>query len=70
MAASDDPVEVLRRWEDAGAHWAVISRRGDSVTVGLYRCDGGEMVDRLTSADPRLRDFLADRERSGRQKPL
>lgn len=61
---ADDPVEVLRRWEESGAHWAVLFRRSDSVTVGLYRCDGGEEVDRLTSAEPRLLEFLAGRENS------
>lgn len=58
---NDDPVEVLRRWEDSGAHWAVITRRRDSATVGLYRCDGGEEVDRFTSADPELLAFLSSR---------
>ncbi len=58
----DDPVEVLQRWEASGAHWTVIARRSVAVTVGLYRCDGGEEVDRLTSDDPRLREFLAGRE--------
>ena len=37
---------VLQRWQDAGAHWAVIARHADVITVGLYRCDGGEEVDR------------------------
>ncbi len=60
----DDPVAVLQRWEDAGAHWAVIGRGGGAVTVGLYRCDGGEEVDRLTSADPRLVQFLDGRDSS------
>lgn len=60
----DDPVRTLRRWEDAGAHWAVIGRGQGSVTVGLYRCDGGEEVDRLRSSDPRLMAFLAGRDRS------
>lgn len=55
---------VLRRWEDAGAHWAVIARHAHSVTVGLYRCDGGEEVDRMTSTDTRLHEFLAGRESS------
>jgi len=55
-------VAVLRRWEDAGAHWAVIARHAGSVTVALYRCDGGEEVDRITSTDPRLDEFLAGRE--------
>lgn len=58
----DDPVDALRRWEDSGAHWSVLFRRGESVTVGLYRCDGGEEVDRITSADPQLREFLAGRD--------
>jgi hypothetical protein len=60
----DDAAAVLQRWEDAGAHWAVIARHAGSVTVGLYRCDGGEEVDRITSADPRLDEFLAGRESS------
>ena len=58
----DDPVEVLQRWADAGAHWAVITRHAGSITVGLYRCDGGEEVDRITSADPRMDEFIAGRE--------
>lgn len=57
-------MEVLQRWQDSGAHWTVLSRRNGVVTVGLYRCDGGEEVDRLTSADPRLVEFLAGREHS------
>ena len=62
---AEDAVEVLQRWQDSGAHWMVLSRRNGVVTVGLYRCDGGEEVDRLTSADPRLVEFLAGRESSG-----
>jgi hypothetical protein len=64
VVVSDDPVATLQRWEDAGAHWAVIDRHADSVTVGLYRCDGGEEVDRLTSTDPKLLDFARKRESS------
>lgn len=55
---------VLQRWEDSGAHWAVLERRNGVVTVGLFRCDGGEEVDRLTSADPALLEFLAGRDSS------
>lgn len=62
---SDDPVGILQRWEDSGAHWAVVARRNGVSTVALYRCDGGEEVDRITSADPRLVEFLADRDTSG-----
>ncbi len=57
----DDAIAVLRRWEDAGAHWAVIDRQHATVTIGLYRCDGGEEVDRFSSADPALLEFLRDR---------
>lgn len=61
----DDPVAVLRDWADSGAQWIVIGRRGALVTVGLYRCDGGEEVDRITSDDPRLLEFLDGRDASG-----
>ncbi|CAN5457082.1 hypothetical protein BH10ACT9_BH10ACT9_21820 [soil metagenome] len=61
----DDPVAVLQRWEDCGGVWRVLERRSDAVTVGLYRCDGGEEMDRVSSADPRLLKFLADRHYSG-----
>jgi hypothetical protein len=56
-----DRVAELQRWEDSGAPWAVISRKADRVTIGLLRCDGGEEVDRFTSDDPRLLDFIGDR---------
>ena len=48
----EDPVTVLQRWADAGGVWRVIDRGADTVTVGLYRCDGGEEMDRLRSSDP------------------
>jgi hypothetical protein len=57
----DDPVEVLKRWELFGAVWEVVHRDGDEVTVSLCRCDGGEEVSRLVSADPRLRAFVDER---------
>jgi hypothetical protein len=56
-----DRVAELQRWQDSGAVWEVISRRGSSVTVALLRCDGGEEVDRFTSDDPRLLAFVGDR---------
>ncbi len=61
VTAPDDPVAVLQRWEDAGAVWRVVDRRCGSVTVALHQCDGGEEVDRISSADPRLLQFLAGR---------
>jgi hypothetical protein len=59
-----DPVDRLRRWQEFGAHWAVLDDDGSQVTVALCRCDGGEEVERLTSRDPALRTFLAGRTSS------
>ena len=59
-----DRVAEVQRWQDSGAVWAVISRKGGRVTVALLRCDGGEEVDRFTSDDPRLLAFIRDRQSS------
>jgi hypothetical protein len=59
-----DRVAELQRWQDSGAVWEVLSRRGGSATVALLRCDGGEEVDRFTSDDPRLLEFIGDRHTS------
>lgn len=58
---SIDRVAELQRWEDSGAVWSVVSRRPDRVTVALLRCDAGEEVDRFTSDDPRLLDYIGAR---------
>ena len=39
-------------------------RRGDTLVIGLYRCDGGEEVDRLVSSDPALARYVGDRSDS------
>ena len=56
-----DRVAELQRWEDSGAVWSVVSRKHDQVTIALLRCDGGEEVDRFTSDDQRLLDYIGDR---------
>jgi hypothetical protein len=56
-----DRVAELQRWEDAGASWQVVARGCGGLTIALLRCDGGEEVDRFTSDDPRLREFVGDR---------
>jgi hypothetical protein len=56
-----DRVAELQRWEDSGAIWSVVSRRHDQVTIALLRCDGGEEVDRFTSGDQRLLDYIGER---------
>ncbi|GFG50196.1 hypothetical protein [Mycolicibacterium agri] len=59
-----DRVAELQRWEDAGAVWSVVSRTQDRVTIALLRCDGGEEVDRFTSDDPRLLEYIGQRHDS------
>lgn len=59
-----DAVTTLQRWQDSGAVWRVLARTPDRVTVGLFTCDGGEEVERLTSGDPGLVGFLAGRDSS------
>lgn len=59
-----DRIAELQRWQDSGAIWEVLARRGESVTVALLRCDGGEEVERFTSDDPRLLAFIGDRRSS------
>ncbi|MFC4127254.1 hypothetical protein [Nocardia rhizosphaerae] len=61
---SSDPVEVLRRWAESGGVWRVLGRAGDTVTVGLFECTGGQEVDRFTSAESALRRFLGERTSS------
>jgi hypothetical protein len=56
-----DRVAELQRWEDSGAVWSVVSRRQDRVTIALLRCDGGEEVDRFTSEDPLLLEYVGER---------
>lgn len=58
------PAERLQRWEEAGAVWRVMSRRPDSVTVALLRCDAGEEVERLQSQDPDVIAYVAGRDSS------
>ena len=44
------------------ALWRVIGRGGGSLTVGLFRCDGGEQIDLLWSDDANLLEFVGARE--------
>jgi hypothetical protein len=60
----DDPVAQLQRWEDAGGLWQVLLDHGGTLTVGLFRCDGGEQVGELRSGDPALIEFVAGRRSS------
>ena len=64
MVPETDVIETLRRWESSGAVWQVVGRTTGSVTVALLTCDGGEEVQRISSADPALLAYVADRETS------
>lgn len=44
---TDDARAALARWIASGGHWAVLAERGDTVTVALLTCDGGEEMDRV-----------------------
>lgn len=39
---------VLDRWIASGGHWAVLAESGERLTVGLFTCDGGEEMERVT----------------------
>ena len=64
-----DPVGTLVRWEDHGAVWRVVERTPSQVTVALYRCDGGEEVERMVSGDPELLAFVDGRNAPPPQTP-
>jgi hypothetical protein len=62
---SGDALGALRRWEDFGGTWRVLPGESTVLTVSLCRCDGGEEVDRLQSADPALAAYVGGRRASG-----
>lgn len=55
------PVEVIRRWQDSGGLWRVLSRTASRVEVALLTCTGGEEMGRLSSSDPELLAFIGAR---------
>lgn len=59
-----DPIAKLTRWVDSGAHWRVLHRTPDDVTIALITCTGDEEVERFTSPDHALRDWLGERTSS------
>jgi hypothetical protein len=55
----ETPIDVLRRWEDAGAFWRAVHVSDARAVVDLCACTG-EPVDRLESDDPDLIRFLRE----------
>lgn len=59
-----EDLDALRRWEASGASWRVLAgptADPPAVELALLRCDGGEVVGRLHSAEPDLLTYLAQR---------
>jgi hypothetical protein len=67
LSHPEDPLAVLRRWEDGGGSWLVRRRSARGVDLTLLTCDGGEEMARLISGDPGLLAYLGDRTRSDDQ---
>jgi hypothetical protein len=51
-------LDVLERWVRFGGACEVVSRDAAHVIVSLRRCDGGEEMQRLTSAEPDVLSWL------------
>jgi hypothetical protein len=58
------PIEVLKRWQEFGGTWRVVSRADGWVTLSLRRCDGGEELQQVTSTIPELLVWLGDKTSS------
>ena len=54
-------IDALNRWHDSGGVLRVIGRHPTRVTVALFRCDAGEVVDLITSGDPDWLAYLSGR---------
>lgn len=54
-------IDRLERWTLSGAHWRVLHRSDDEVTISLITCTGGEEVERFTSRDEEFLQWLGER---------
>jgi hypothetical protein len=61
VAAESLSIQELQRWQDFGATWRVLASTDQAATIAMCRCDGGEEVRRVTTADPELLRWLAGR---------
>jgi hypothetical protein len=55
---TESVVDILRRWEDSGGVWRVLSSSPGRVQVALLTCDAGEEMDRFISSDPNVLEFI------------
>jgi hypothetical protein len=58
---AETPVEILERWEDAGAFWRPMHVSDEWAIIEMCTCTG-EPVDRLESGDPELIKLARERE--------
>jgi hypothetical protein len=71
-AADGDPgsaLEQVRRWEDSGGVWRVLSSPGPALEIALLTCDAGEEMARVRSPDPQLRAYVDGRAGSDDPRP-
>jgi hypothetical protein len=61
LSDGDRPVDALRRWQESGAVWRVMSRTSSRLVTAFLTCDGGEDVDRRTLETVDVLKFVGDR---------
>lgn len=61
-ASPASPLDELDRWEGFGGTWALRQLDTDGAIVSLCRCDGGEEVSRIVSAEPAFLAWAARQE--------
>lgn len=50
--AEQDPLEILRRWEDSGGTWRLVHDDDEVVFVELLTCSGSEVMGHICTDDP------------------
>lgn len=60
--SASGPLDELARWEGFGGTWALRELDAEGAVVSLCRCDGGEEVSRIVSADPAFLRWAAEQE--------
>jgi hypothetical protein len=69
VTTPDTALEQLRRWEQSGGVWRVLSTPGPALEVALLTCDAGEEMARVRSTDPRLAAYVDGRTGSDDPRP-
>jgi hypothetical protein len=61
VLSAAEAIAALTRWQDFGGTWRVVALAGDSATLSLRRCDGGEEQERITGEGAELVNWLDGR---------